>query len=434
MNILRHDDPSFPTRLSEFLATRKGALPPAEVSEKVRTVIERVRRDGDTALCELSAELGGPSLTPDALLVPPQALEEAWEQLPDAHKDALTAALENIHAFARCSLRQSWSMTNAQGAEVGERFDPLPRIGVYIPGGSAPLVSSVLMTAGIAQAAGVPEIVAATPPAQDGSIHPALLGALHRCGVREVLRSGGAQAIAAMVYGTPSLRPVTKVFGPGSIWVVEAKRQLFGVAAVDLLPGPSEILIVADETARADWVAADLLAQAEHGHGSQAVLVTTSAAVLEAVHQAIHIQLGALPRRAFLEEALAHSVLILAPDVETAISIANAYAAEHTALAVANPDAIAPRLTTSGALFLGHESPVALGDFLAGPSHELPTGGSARSFAGLTADQFQRRTSFVRATPEAVRQSLPHIAAFSEMEGLAAHGQSVAIRAGKPPQ
>lgn len=428
MRILRHTDPDWSRQLSELLSNRRGALPTAEVFDKVRHIIERVRQGGDSALCELGVELGGPSLHPAELKVPPSKLEAAWHSLPAKHQKALKASLKNIHAFARRGLRKSWFARNLQGITVGERFDPLERVGLYIPGGSAPLVSSVLMTAGIAQAVGVPEVVAATPPSKDGGVHPALLAAFHLCGVREVVLAGGAQAVAAMALGTESIRPVLKVFGPGSVWVVEAKRQLFGTVAVDLLPGPSEILVLADDTARADWIAADLLAQAEHGHGSQAVLLTPSSDLLEDVLAEIRRQLDALSRRPFLEEALAASVLMLVPNLEDGVRIANAYAAEHTTVAVQDPEPIALRLKTSGALFLGQESPVALGDFFAGPSHELPTGGSARSFAGLTADQFQRRTSIVRADREALRRALPHIEAFSEMEGLAAHGRSVAIR------
>jgi len=290
------------------------------------------------------------------------------------------------------------------------------------------LVSTAVMTCTLAAAAGVPEIVAVTPAAKDGSVHPALLGALAECGATEIYRVGGAQAIGALAHGTRTIRPVQKLFGPGNAYVVEAKRQMFGQAAIDLLPGPSEVLILADDSARPDWIAADLLAQSEHGHGSIAILITDSAPLLQAVEAELdrQIQLSGRPRELAL--ALKNATLVLVADLEAAVTLANQFSAEHVSIATRRPGEIALQLRTAGAVFLGGLSPVAAGDFLAGPSHELPTGGAGKSFAGLTADQFQRRTSVVLYDKPSLQASLPIIETFSQIEGLDAHGRSAAIR------
>ncbi|MEI6492268.1 MAG: histidinol dehydrogenase, partial [Verrucomicrobiota bacterium] len=311
------------------------------------------------------------------------------------------------------------------------RFDPFHRVGIYIPGGNAPLVSSAIMTCTLASAAGVREIVAVTPAGKDGRVHPALLAALAECGATEIYRVGGAQAVAALAFGTKTIRPVQKIFGPGNAWVVEAKRQVFGRVAVDLLPGPSEVLVIADKTANPGWIAADLLAQSEHGRGSAAVLVTDSSKILTAVEKSLAKQIKLSKRAKELADALKNASLVLVKDIEAAIDLANAYAAEHVSIAATNPGQIALQLTTSGAIFLGAISPVVGGDFLAGPSHELPTGGAGKSFAGLTVDQFQRRTSVVMFDEPSLRASLPYLQTFSEIEGLDAHGRSARIRLGK---
>jgi histidinol dehydrogenase len=284
------------------------------------------------------------------------------------------------------------------------------------------------MTCTIAAAAGVPEIVAVTPANKDGTIHPSLLAALALCGATEIYRVGGAQAIAALAVGTKTIAPVTKVFGPGNAYVVEAKRQVFGRVAVDLLPGPSEVLVIADANANPDWIAADLLAQSEHGHGSISVLLTPSAGLIDAVAESVERQAQESSRPELLAEALQHATLVQTTDLPEAIAIANQFASEHVSVATDDPGVVAGQLTTSGCIFLGGISPVAGGDFIAGPSHELPTGGACKSFAGLTADQFQRRTSIVRFDEESLRKSLPHIKIFSEIEGLDAHGRSASIR------
>ena len=425
MQILRPKDKAYKRGIESL--RRFYAADPA-VLATVEDILGAVAKEGDEALIRYTKKFGGPDLLPYQIPVTPSEISEACNALPAETRKAIDAARSNVRAFAKRSLRKSWFMKNRQGAITGERFDPFQRVGIYIPGGTAPLVSTAVMTCTLAEAAGVPEIVAVTPAGPDGKVHPALLAALSRCGATEIYRVGGAQAIAALAHGTKTILPVLKIFGPGNSYVVEAKRQVFGRVAIDLLPGPSEVLVIADKTAKPEWVAADLLAQAEHGHGSQAILVTDSEKILTGVEKAVERQAKLSKRPAELAKALKNTKLILVEDMETAIRIANQYASEHVAIATEAPGEIALQLRTSGAIFLGGFSPVAGGDFLAGPSHELPTGGAGRSFAGLTADQFQRRTSVVMFDEPSLRASLPHIETFSAIEGLDAHGRSASIR------
>ncbi len=406
----------------------RRAVPDPSVKKTVQAIIAAVAKEGNPALLRLTKKFGGPKLTAAQLRVPALELTAAWRGLDAPTRRALQAAHRNIRAFAQKSLRRDWSSRNAQGARTGERFDPFRRVGIYVPGGTAPLVSTALMTCTLAAAAGVKEIVAVSPAGPDGTVSPALLAALHLAGATEVYRVGGAQAVAALALGTKTIAPVEKIYGPGNSYVVEAKRQLFGRVAIDLLPGPSEILVLADRTANPAWVAADLLAQAEHGRDSTAVLLTDSSVVLAATAREVAKQARTLPRGKILEASLQNALLVLVPSMNEAVRLANAYASEHVSLQVKNPRALAPHLVTSGALFLGGYAPVAVGDFLAGPSHELPTGGAGKSFAGLTADQFQRRTSIVEIGREALRRSLPLVEAFARVEGLDAHGRSARIR------
>ncbi len=425
MQILRPKDKAY-RRCIESLKRCYEADP--AVRATVEEILGAVAKEGDEALLRYTKKFGGPDLASYQIPVTPLEIAEACNALPAETRKAIDAARSNVRAFAKRSLRKSWFMKNRQGAITGERFDPFQRVGIYIPGGTAPLVSTAVMTCTLAEAAGVPEIIAVTPAGPDGKVHPALLAALSRCGATEIYRVGGAQAIAALAHGTKTILPVQKIFGPGNSYVVEAKRQVFGKVAIDLLPGPSEVLVIADKTANPDWVAADLLAQAEHGHGSQAILVTDSEKILTGVEKAVEKQTKLSKRPAELAKALKNTKLILVEDMEAAIRIANEYASEHVSIATDAPGEIALQLRTSGAIFLGGLSPVVGGDFLAGPSHELPTGGAGRSFAGLTADQFQRRTSVVMFDEDSLRASLPHIETFSAIEGLDAHGRSASIR------
>lgn len=427
MKIIRWNDPDFTVQIA---ALDRRAHTSETVRATVAEILDHIRTAGDEALMRLTARFGGPDfLDPAALRVTPAEFASARKATDAATHQALHTSYANVLAFARRGLREDWEFTNAQGASVGERYLPFERVGIYVPGGSAPLVSTALMTVTLAQAAGCPEIVVTTPSDRDGRIAPALLAALELAGATEVYRVGGAQAVAAMGLGTRTIRPVAKIFGPGNSYVVEAKRQLFGLIAIDLLPGPSEILVLADDSARPDWIAADLLAQAEHGGDSAMVLITTSESVLVNVSLAVAMQVATLPRQVQLNAVLEKSArLILAKDLDHAIDLANRYAAEHVSLAFRDPRPIGDRITTAGAIFLGGMSPVAAGDFLAGPSHTLPTGGAGKSFAGLTVDQFQRRTSIIRYDADSLRKSIDTIEKFSAVEGLDAHGRSATIR------
>ncbi len=418
MRTPRPNDPSLRRRYS----------PSAAIEKTVRSILAEVRSGGDEALVRLTKKFGGPKLKPGELRVTPGELALAGKAAGAQTRRAVKEARANVLAFAKRGLRKDWRGRNRHGVEVGERFDPFLRVGIYVPGGTAPLVSTAIMTVALAVAAGVPEIVVATPANASGAINPDLLYALAQAGATEIIKAGGAQAIAALAYGTAAVKPVLKIFGPGNAYVVEAKRQVFGAVAVDLLPGPSEILVIADETGNPDWIAADLLAQAEHGKGSSVGLLTTSPELLSAVKEKLAAQRRGLNRVEHLAEGLENAFVILVKEMDEAVEIANEFAPEHLAIVARDEEALARRIRTAGAIFLGGMSPVVGGDFIAGPSHELPTGGAGKSFSGLTVDQFQRRTSIVRFDRKSLAASLPAIEAFSEIEGLDAHGRSAAIR------
>ncbi len=418
-----------PADASELAKLNRRFTPAAGVESVVAGVLTAIRTQGDAALLGLAEKFDRIILTQETLRVSPEEFTAAREAvLPDVLA-ALEAAHANVLAFAKQSLRQNWTRTNDQGAIVGEIFQPFRRVGLYVPGGTAPLVSTVLMTATLAQAAGCEEIVVCTPCGKDGKVNADMLVALQLAGVTEVYRVGGAQAIGAMAYGTDTIKAVDKIYGPGNKYVVEAKRQVFGTVAIDSLPGPSEIMVLCDDTAQAAFVAADLLAQAEHGHDGEIILVTTSQRIIDDVQQEIQRQLAVLPRAEIIRDIIEQGAwLVLAKDLAEGISLCNAYAPEHLSLVVANDESVIPQIRTSGAIFLGDYAPVAAGDFVAGPSHTLPTGGAGKSFPGLTVDQFQRRTSIVRIDRDALAKTAPIVAKFSEMEGLQAHGRSATIR------
>jgi histidinol dehydrogenase len=426
MKILSHTDPGYAAFARRLY---RRALPEAGVRELVEDIIRQVAERGDGALITLTKRFDGATLKSGQLFVSEAEWDTARKSVSPATRKAVARSLKNIHAFAKHSLRKNWSARNAEGAMVGERFTPFDRVGVYVPGGKAPLVSTALMTAGFAQAAGVPEIVAATPCGPDGTVNPALLYALQAAGVTEVLKVGGAQAIAALALGTRSMRPVDRIFGPGNRFVVEAKRQLVGAVSIDLLPGPSEILILADKTGNADFIAADMLAQAEHGGDSTVGFLTDSKALLGKVGRSIERQWPALSRNKIIRDVLRTGTFLLhVKSFEDGVAISNAFCPEHLSLITAEEKRWLPKIRTAGAIYLGNDSPVAVGDFLAGPSHTLPTGGAGRSFSGLRADQFQRRTSIVRMNRSSVKASLSVVEEFARIEGLDAHGRSTSIR------
>jgi histidinol dehydrogenase len=431
MNVLRFTESGFTTRLREL--TSHSSLFDKAIEERARGILDAVYQRGDAALLEFTERFDGAHLTTEQLPVTAAEFMGASLAADDSLRDAVAFAGRNIEQFARKSIRKNWSAKNAQGATVGEKFDPFQRVGIYIPGGTAPLVSTCLMTITLARVAGCREIVVCTPCVKDGQINPALLFAARAAGATEVYRLGGAQAIAAMAYGTPTIRHVQKVFGPGNAYVVAAKRLLFGHVAVDLLPGPSEVLVLADDSANAKFAAADLLAQAEHGSGHERVwLVTTSAKLLAAVEKEIAKQLPKLSRREFIERALKNNGwLILVKDMPAGIALTNQLAPEHCEVMTRQAAKVSEQIVTAGAIFLGVWSPTVLGDYVAGPSHTLPTGGAGASFAGLTVDQFQRRTSVSEYSRVALKKSLKTVQKFADLEGLDAHGRSASIRVKK---
>lgn len=426
MKILSYTDSGYASFVRRL---NRRALPEPGLRDLVSDIIAEVAAKGNEALFTFTKRFDGAVINAKTLFISEAEFAAAEKAVTPATKAAIACTLKNIHAFAKNSLRKDWSAKNAEGATVGERFTPFDRVGVYIPGGKAPLVSTALMTAGFAQAAGVPEILAATPCGPDGSVNSALVYALRAAGVTEAIKVGGAQAIAALALGTKTIRPVERVFGPGNSFVVEAKRQLVGAVSIDLLPGPSEILILADKTGNADFIAADILAQAEHGGDSMVGFATDSKALLGKVIKAIDRQLPTLSRQKIIQEVLNYGTFLLhLKSFEEGIAISNAFAPEHLSLITVDEERWLPKIRTAGAIYLGNDSPVAVGDFLAGPSHTLPTGGSGRSFSGIRADQFQRRTSIVRLDQSSVRKSLATVEEFARIEGLDAHGRSTAIR------
>jgi histidinol dehydrogenase len=428
MKIVRHTDANFPEKLRELTAS--SSLFDPVIEQRTRAILDAVQARGDDALLEFTEKFDGARLAASQLAVTQAELMVASLKADESLRAAVAEAEKNISSFARKSLLHSWECRNSHGARVGEKFDPFQRVGAYIPGGKAPLVSTVLMTVTLAKVAGCKEIVVCTPCGRDGSINPALLFAARTAGATEIYRVGGAQAIAAMAFGTNTIRRVQKIFGPGNAYVVTAKRLLVGHVAIDLLPGPSELLVLADETADPKFAAADLLAQAEHGSGHERVwLVTTSAKILKAVEKEIAKQLPKQARREYIQRVLADNTwLIQVKSLDDVVALANQLAPEHCEVMTRNPRRVSAGILTAGAIFLGPWSPTVLGDYVAGPSHTLPTGGAGASFAGLTVDQFQRRTSVVEYNRASLKKALSTVKKFAELEGLGAHGKSAEVR------
>ena len=428
MNIVRYTEPNFSKRQLE-LAAASSLFDPV-IEQRTRAILDDVRARGDAALVELTARFDGASLTSEQLAVTQAELVTASLKADESLRAAIADAGGNIAGFARKSRRKDWQTRNSHGARVGERFDPFRRVGIYIPGGTAPLVSTALMTVTLAKVAGCPEIVVCTPCGKDGKINPALLFAARVAGATEVYRVGGAQAIAAMAYGTATIKRVQKIFGPGNAYVVAAKRLVVGHVAIDLLPGPSELLVLADDTADPKFIAADLLAQAEHGTGHERVwLVTTSGKLLKAVEKQIARQQAKLARRELTRQVLdRNGWLIQVKSLHAGVALANQLAPEHCEVMTRKAGDVSRGIVTAGAIFLGPYSPTVLGDYVAGPNHTLPTGGAGASFAGLTIDQYQRRTSVVAYDRASLRKALGAVRTFADVEGLSAHGKSAEIR------
>lgn len=431
MRVIRFKEKNFEASLKEALAA--SSLFDAGVEERTRAIVEDVARRGDEAVIDYTAKFDGAQLEARQLEVTQAEFMAASLKADDSLRNAVKEADRNIAAFARKSMRKNWSAKNSHGASVGEKFDAFQTVGIYVPGGTAPLVSTALMTIVLAREAGCRNIIVCTPCAKDGSINPGLLFAARMAGATRIFRVGGAQSIAAMAYGTATIPKVQKIFGPGNAYVVAAKRLAVGHVAIDLLPGPSEVLVLADETAKAKFAAADLLAQAEHGSGHERVwLVTTSGDLIRNVQKEIRKQMPSLSRRDYIQRAMENNAwLIQVKTMEEGIALANRLAPEHCEIMAKNGRKLSERILTAGAIFIGAHSPTVLGDYVAGPSHTLPTGGAGASFPGLTVDQFQRRTSVVEYDRVSLRKALPAVRTFAGIEGLTGHGGSAEIRFSK---
>lgn len=401
--------------------------PQVDVSAVVREILATVRAQGDKALydyCEKFDHVALPSLE-----VSQAEKDEAMQAVNPAFLEILRMAAENIRAFHRQQVRTSFILTDRPGVVMGQKIMPIEKVGLYVPGGTAAYPSTVLMDAIPAKIAGCREIVIVTPPGKDGKVPAAILAAAQIAGVDRVFKVGGAQAVAALAYGTKTLPKVDKIVGPGNAFVAEAKRQVFGLVAIDMIAGPSEILVLADGSCDAKVVAADLLSQAEHDKMASAVLVTDSEALAEAVAQEIERQLKTLPREEIARASIDNNgKIIVTGDLAAAIDVANALAPEHLELCVEQPFDYLDRITNAGSIFLGKNCPEALGDYLAGPNHTLPTSGTARFSSPLSVDDFVKKSQYTYFTRDALGQVAEQIAAFARQEGLEAHARSAVVR------
>ncbi|GIX11660.1 histidinol dehydrogenase [Elioraea sp.] len=419
-------DPGFEAAFAALLAGRDQAVP--GVAQAVAAILAEVRAEGDAAVARLTARFDRLELTPDRFALGADEIAVACAAVPAELHAALDLAARRIEAFHRAQMPADLATRDAAGAHLGLRWGPLDAVGIYVPGGKAAYPSSVLMNAIPARVAGVRRI-AMCVPAPEGVLNPAVLAAARRAGVTEIYRIGGAQAVAALAYGTATIAPVDRIVGPGNAYVAEAKRQVFGHVGIDSIAGPSEVLVIADATARPDWVAIDLLAQAEHDEAAQAVLVTPEAGLAEAVVAAVDRLLPTLPRAEVAGASWrAHGAVILVRDLDEAAEVANRLAPEHLELAVAEPAPLFARIRHAGAAFLGHHAPEALGDYVAGPNHVLPTSRTARFASGLSVFDFLKRTTWLAADAAALAAIGPAAVRLAEAEGLAAHALSVSMR------
>jgi len=431
MQRIRYSQSDLKKTLRLFAGAESGN---PKVTEAVTSILADIRARGDTAISEHVARIDRVQMTPGDFRVPVAELKAAADALDEGTRRAILGAIESVRSFHEKGKPSSWSGKNPHGATVGERFYPMDRVGLYIPGGNAPLASTIVMTAIPAMIAGIPSIAAFTPSGKDGRVNAGLLATFHLCGVSEVYRVGGPMAIAAMAYGTDSIEPVCKIFGPGNAYVAEAKKQVNGTVGIDIFAGPSEVLIVADASATPAWVAADLIAQAEHGSGFERVtLVTLDPALPERVQQELHKQIPARSHHATIEKVLCGGFLVV--DCETfeqACEVANFMAPEH--LEVHLPDEIALRLPelvhTAGAIFLGHYTPTVLGDFAAGPNHTLPTVRTGRFSSGLQITDFLRRSSITHYDAGTIKNAAHVVRTFARIEQLDGHGECLEVRMG----
>ncbi|MBN8685619.1 MAG: histidinol dehydrogenase [Chitinophagales bacterium] len=397
------------------------------LEKPVRKILANVKEKGDKAVRKYSREFDGAKLKQSA--VTEKELKKAAGLVPDELKTAILQAKTNIEQFHKAQREDIKKTETVPGVVCWRQSAPIEKVGLYIPGGSAPLFSTVLMLAVPAQLAGCREIILCTPPSKDGSIHPAILYTAQLCGVTRIFKAGGVQAIGAMAYGTESIPSVFKIFGPGNQYVTMAKQlvQQAGVA-IDMPAGPSEVLVIADETATPSFVAADLLSQAEHGADSQVILLTTSAELAKKVTAEITKQLKQLPRKNIAGKALEHSKIIVVENLSAAIALSNLYAPEHLILACAGAENLAGQITTAGSVFLGHFSPESAGDYASGTNHTLPTNGYAAMYSGVSLDSFVKKITFQQLSPDGLKRIANTVMQMSAAEGLDAHKNAIAIR------
>jgi histidinol dehydrogenase len=400
----------------------------------VREILQSIKRLGDRALLDYTAEFDGQRFeTGQSLLVTSAELDAAYQRVDHDLLEAIRLAKQKIEAFHRMKIPQSWVHFADQGVVLGKRYTPVDRAGIYIPGGRAVYPSTVLMNAIPALVAGVDRIVMVTPPNSEGGINPAVLVAAQEAGIKEIYRVGGAQAIGALAYGTETIPKVDVISGPGNIYVMLAKKLVYGTVGIDSLAGPSEILIIADSSANPEHVAADLLAQAEHDPMAAAVLITTDAGLAEKVAQQVQAQLVDHPRRVLTEKSIANfGIIIVVETLEQAAELSNEFATEHLELEVEDPWALLPKIRHAGAIFLGHATPEAVGDYLAGPNHTLPTSGSARYASPLGVETFLKHSSLIQYTQPALESVAKAIDTLAAAEGLPSHGASVTLRTKSP--
>jgi len=422
----------------DLLAELNNFIPSAGADENVSSVVSKILSDikseGDQAVLAKTAEFDGVKLTVEELKVSGEDLHHAVNRLSDEEKKALEEAITNITYFHEKSLPKDWQGTNMHNGIVGELNYPIRRVGIYVPGGHVPLVSTVVMTVTLATVAQVPEIVVVTPPGKNGKVADQLLAALQLLGISEVYKMGGAQAIGALAYGTDTIAPVDKIFGPGNAFVNEAKRQVFGRVGIDLLPGPSEVMVIADTTANPEWVAAALLAQAEHGSGKEKIyLLFEESTMFEKIVGEIEKQIVQLSHSSAIEFVLRKGFFAIFLNNRERISdVANYIAPEHLELQVSddNCEFYLTNITTAGAFLVGHQTATSVGDFAAGPSHVLPTGRSSRFSSGLRIQDFMRRSSLIRYDLDASQNAAAVVEAFSKMEKLDGHGNAHHLRLG----
>ena len=405
-------------------------IPQNQVSDAVAEIIRTVRAEGDRALYDYTYRFDGASLP--SLAVTEEEIDEAFGTLEPAFLEILEQAARNIRAFHEKQIRGSFVMNGGPGVILGQKVTPIEKVGVYVPGGTAAYPSTVLMDTIPAKIAGCEHIVMVTPPGRDGKIKPAILAAAKIAGVTRIFKLGGAQAVAALAYGTESVPKVDKIVGPGNAYVAEAKKQVFGQVAIDMIAGPSEILIVADGKSNPVHVAADMLSQAEHDKMASAVLVTDSASLAEAVQRELEVQIPLLPRAEIARASIEHNgKIIVADDLKVVIAIANEIAPEHLELMVDNPFDYLNGIRNAGSIFMGRSCPEALGDYFAGPNHTLPTSGTARFSSPLSVDDFVKKSQFTYYTADALDAVSAQVAYFARQEGLDAHARSARIRGEK---